>query len=38
MIEGKHWGKKAPAPDLPPDVIQKTAQKYEEALNRLMQN
>ncbi len=38
VIEGKHWGKKAPAPDLPPEVIQKTAQKYEEALNRLMQN
>lgn len=29
------WGKKPPAPELPPDVIATTAQKYEEALKRL---
>ena len=38
VIEGKHWAKKPPAPDLPPDVIKKTAEKYEEALHRLMQH
>lgn len=34
-IDGKPWGKKAPAPALPPEVILKTVQKYEEALQRL---
>jgi phosphoribosylaminoimidazole-succinocarboxamide synthase len=34
-IEGKPWGKKAPAPSLPNDVIVGTAQKYREALERL---
>jgi phosphoribosylaminoimidazole-succinocarboxamide synthase len=29
------WKKKAPAPDLPADVIEKTAAKYREALERL---
>ena len=29
------WNKSPPAPELPPDVIQKTAEKYEEALARL---
>ncbi len=34
-IDGKPWGKKAPAPTLPAEVIQRTAQKYEEAWVRL---
>ena len=29
------WNKRAPAPTLPPDVIEKTAAKYREALRRL---
>ncbi len=35
MVDGKPWGKKAPAPKLPQDVIEKTAAKYREALTRL---
>jgi len=34
-INGKPWGKTAPAPALPPEVIEKTAAKYREALTRL---
>jgi phosphoribosylaminoimidazole-succinocarboxamide synthase len=34
-IGGKPWSKKAPAPPLPPDVVEKTAAKYREALTRL---
>ena len=34
-IEGKPWGKKAPAPGLPTEVIEQTAAKYKEALTRL---
>ena len=34
-VDGKPWGKKAPAPTLPADVIEKTAAKYREALQRL---
>ena len=34
-LETRHWNKKAPAPALPPDVLVKTAEKYEEALRRL---
>jgi len=34
-VGGKPWGKKAPAPALPADVIEKTAAKYREALQRL---
>jgi phosphoribosylaminoimidazole-succinocarboxamide synthase len=30
-----HWNKTAPAPSLPPDVIEKTGAKYREALQRL---
>jgi phosphoribosylaminoimidazole-succinocarboxamide synthase len=30
-----HWNKTAPAPNLPPDVIEKTGAKYREALQRL---
>jgi len=31
------WDQKAPAPELPNEIIEKTKQKYEEALNRLVQ-
>jgi phosphoribosylaminoimidazole-succinocarboxamide synthase len=34
-IDGKPWGKTAPAPTLPSEVIAQTAAKYEEALTRL---
>ncbi len=35
-VNGQPWGKKAPAPSLPAEVIEKTAAKYREALTRLM--
>jgi phosphoribosylaminoimidazole-succinocarboxamide synthase len=35
-INGKPWDKTPPAPHLPPDVALKTAEKYKEALARLM--
>jgi len=34
-VDGKAWGKTAPAPALPAEVITKTAAKYQEALERL---
>jgi phosphoribosylaminoimidazole-succinocarboxamide synthase len=34
-IDGKRWDKRPPAPPIPQDVIQKTAAKYHEALQRL---
>ena len=34
-VNGQPWGKKAPAPKLPQEVIEKTAAKYREALTRL---
>jgi phosphoribosylaminoimidazole-succinocarboxamide synthase len=34
-VDGKPWGKKAPAPALPKEVIEKTSAKYQEALTRL---
>ncbi len=34
-IDGKLWDKRPPAPPIPQDVIQKTAAKYHEALQRL---
>jgi len=34
-VDGKPWGKTSPAPALPAEVIAKTVQKYEEALQRL---
>jgi phosphoribosylaminoimidazole-succinocarboxamide synthase len=36
-IDGKPWGKTAPAPALPKEVIESTATKYREALERLTQ-
>jgi phosphoribosylaminoimidazole-succinocarboxamide synthase len=35
QVNGKPWGKTAPAPALPTHVIEKTAAKYREALQRL---
>jgi len=34
-IDGQPWGKRAPAPALPAEVVEKTAAKYREALQRL---
>jgi phosphoribosylaminoimidazole-succinocarboxamide synthase len=34
-LETQDWNKKPPAPALPPDVLAKTREKYEEALRRL---
>jgi phosphoribosylaminoimidazole-succinocarboxamide synthase len=34
-LEGQNWGKAPPAPQLPEDVITKTSEKYQEALERL---
>jgi len=31
-----HWNQKPPAPALPPEIVEKTAEKYREALNRLI--
>lgn len=35
-LEAQNWNKKAPAPPLPPDILAKTAEKYQEALRRLV--
>jgi phosphoribosylaminoimidazole-succinocarboxamide synthase len=35
QVQGKPWNKQAPAPRLPQEVIDKTAAKYREALQRL---
>ncbi len=35
-VNGQPWNKQAPAPALPAEVVQRTAQKYREALDRLM--
>ncbi|MGD8259083.1 MAG: phosphoribosylaminoimidazolesuccinocarboxamide synthase [Desulfobacterales bacterium] len=34
-LEGVRWNKQPPAPKLPEEIINKTAQKYEQALKRL---
>ncbi|MND07063.1 Phosphoribosylaminoimidazole-succinocarboxamide synthase [compost metagenome] len=31
------WNKKPPAPELPPEIVEKTSLKYQEALKRLTQ-
>lgn len=36
QVDGKPWGKKAPAPELPAEVIEQTAAKYREAMARLV--
>jgi phosphoribosylaminoimidazole-succinocarboxamide synthase len=35
QVDGQPWNKTAPAPALPADVVEKTAAKYREALQRL---
>jgi len=35
-VKGKPWDKTPPAPRLPREVIEKTAEKYREALTRLV--
>jgi len=35
-VNGQPWNKRAPAPALPAEVVEKTAAKYREALTRLM--
>jgi len=35
-VNGQPWNKRAPAPALPADLVEKTAAKYREALTRLM--
>ena len=34
-LETLHWNKTPPAPNLPPEIIEKTSQKYREAFERL---
>ena len=34
-LESVHWDKRPPAPNLPPDILAKTAEKYREALRLL---
>ena len=34
-LESVPWDKRPPAPALPPDVVQRTADKYREALTRI---
>ena len=36
QVDGKPWAKKAPAPTLPPEVIEQTAGRYREAMRRLL--
>jgi phosphoribosylaminoimidazole-succinocarboxamide synthase len=36
-LEGRNWNKKPPAPELPPEIAQGTADRYREALTRLTQ-
>ena len=35
-LESSGWNKRPPAPDIPADVLQKTSDKYQEALRRLV--
>lgn len=37
-LESIQWNKQPPAPELPPDIVQGTAQRYQEALTRLTSN
>jgi phosphoribosylaminoimidazole-succinocarboxamide synthase len=37
-LESSGWNKQPPAPQVPQEVLQKTAEKYQEALRRLMAN
>ncbi|MFN3715889.1 MAG: phosphoribosylaminoimidazolesuccinocarboxamide synthase [Thiobacillus sp.] len=35
-LEASGWNKQAPGPQLPPDIVAKTAEKYNEAMRRLL--
>ena len=35
-LEASGWNKQAPGPELPADIVSKTAEKYREAMNRLL--
>jgi len=35
-LESIGWNKTPPAPDLPPEIVAKTTEKYAEALNRIV--
>ena len=35
-LEASGWNKQAPGPELPPDIVSKTAEKYNEAMSRLL--
>lgn len=35
-LETLHWDKRPPAPSLPPEIIEKTTQKYQEAYDKLI--
>lgn len=37
QIDGRAWDKRAPAPDLPETVVMRTASKYQEVKNRLLE-
>ena len=37
-LEASHWNKSPPAPELPDDIVQKTAEKYREAVRTLQQD
>ena len=36
FLEGSGWDKQPPAPELPPEVVERTSQKYREAYRRLV--
>jgi phosphoribosylaminoimidazole-succinocarboxamide synthase len=36
LLEASGWGKQSPAPELPPEVVARTAEKYREAYRRLV--
>ena len=35
-LETSHWNKQSPGPELPPDIVTRTAEKYHEAMTRLL--
>ena len=35
-LEASHWNKQSPGPELPPDIVTRTAEKYHEAMTRLL--
>jgi phosphoribosylaminoimidazole-succinocarboxamide synthase len=36
-LEASHWNKKPPGPELPPEIVARTAEKYREAMTRLLE-